>query len=295
MKCEECVPLLEDFVDGEIDASGTALVGAHIASCAGCAAEAEALHRELEIYAHYERDVDVTPALWAGVLSRIEQERASESPRRQSFLVVLGGKTTAFQNALGAWRFGPALAAAALAVVVAGTTFTIYRVGSSPDNGAPSPDVTEVIPPVVTSPDAPPVPPPSIERAIPTPPSKDTGTIRRGPKAKPGRSIIQPARTAAGTEKTATDHLPGQLELVRKTEREYLAVIAVLARDVNVRRAELLPATRERVDNTIAELDRTIEGTRRAVANDPSDPVAVQYLLTAYAKKVEVLQEVASR
>ena len=38
-------------------------------------------------------------------------------------------------------------------------------------------------------------------------------------------------------------------------------------------------------------LDRTIADTRKAVRQHPDDPVAVQYMLTAYAKKVDVLRE----
>ena len=41
-------------------------------------------------------------------------------------------------------------------------------------------------------------------------------------------------------------------------------------------------------------LDRTIAETRRAaLGRGNNDPVAVQYMLTAYEKKVEVLREMA--
>jgi len=45
---------------------------------------------------------------------------------------------------------------------------------------------------------------------------------------------------------------------------------------------------------TLAAIDRTIADTREAVGQRPTDPEAVRYMLTAYAKKVEVLQEMAS-
>jgi hypothetical protein len=83
-------------------------------------------------------------------------------------------------------------------------------------------------------------------------------------------------------------------ELVREAEQKYLAAIAILSRDVNRRRSRLDADTRARFEQTLAAVDRTIAGTRRAVRQHPGDPVAVQYMLTAYAKKVEVLREMAS-
>jgi hypothetical protein len=43
----------------------------------------------------------------------------------------------------------------------------------------------------------------------------------------------------------------------------------------------------------MVEIDNTIAETRRAVRENPDDPIALQYMLSAYAKKIDVLREVA--
>jgi hypothetical protein len=288
------MPLLEDFVGCELDAPSAAAVSAHLAGCEACSAEVELLRRENEIYARYERDVEVTPELWEGVWARIQQEAAP--PRPSDRLAGLRSKLSGLAGAFGLGaspRLVPALSALALAVVAAGVTLAVFQASwdstSSPDeavatttsnSSAPAPHVGEV------------VEPPTREAPTPDEPAEERTARPAGRgRTKPHRKA--PSRRAPAPAPSAEPILPGQL--ARKTEQRYLAVIAVLARDIEQRLPEMRPETRQRVDTTIAELDRAIEGTRRAVAKDPSDPVAVQYMLAAYAKKVEVLQEVASR
>ena len=67
MKCEDCLPLIEEYFDGEADARTAASVGAHLSKCADCAAALDALRFEHEAYARYDRGLEVTPALWAAV------------------------------------------------------------------------------------------------------------------------------------------------------------------------------------------------------------------------------------
>ena len=83
-------------------------------------------------------------------------------------------------------------------------------------------------------------------------------------------------------------------QLVREAESKYLAAIKILSRDVQRRSSSLDPSVRARLEASIASIDRSIEETRLVVRRSPEDPVAVQYMLTAYAKKVEVLREMAS-
>ena len=80
-------------------------------------------------------------------------------------------------------------------------------------------------------------------------------------------------------------------QLIREAEQKYLAAISILSRDVNRHRSQLDAETALRFERTLAAIDRTITDTRRAVREHPGDPVAAQYMLTAYAKKVDVLRE----
>jgi hypothetical protein len=45
------------------------------------------------------------------------------------------------------------------------------------------------------------------------------------------------------------------------------------------------------LEEALSSIDRTIAATKRAVRRSPEDPIAVQYMLAAYAKKVDVLRE----
>jgi hypothetical protein len=81
---------------------------------------------------------------------------------------------------------------------------------------------------------------------------------------------------------------------VREAERKYLAAISILARDVDRKQSQIDPETRLKLDQALASIDRTIASTRKAVKERPDDPVAAQYLLSAYARKVDTLREMAS-
>lgn len=83
MKCEECLPRIEEYVDGELDGRMVERISAHLSTCAECASEFAELQREQEIYAQYRRPVEVTPVQWNIVRARIEQEKDApvEKPR----------------------------------------------------------------------------------------------------------------------------------------------------------------------------------------------------------------------
>ena len=83
-------------------------------------------------------------------------------------------------------------------------------------------------------------------------------------------------------------------QLVRDAEDKYLTAIAMLSRDVNGRRSQLDPIMLARFDATLADIDRTIKDTRQVVKDNPGDPIALQYLLAAYSKKVDVLREMTN-
>jgi hypothetical protein len=75
VKCEECLPRIEEYVDGELDGRTMERLTAHLSTCAECAHELATIQREQEIYANYQRDIEVTPAQWNIVQARIEQEK----------------------------------------------------------------------------------------------------------------------------------------------------------------------------------------------------------------------------
>lgn len=120
MKCEECLPLIEEYVDGELDGRTATRLTRHLSSCAACADELATVRREQEVYAGYRRDLEVKPAHWNVVRARIEQERDAAPPH---------APRTSLRERLGA-LFGKGLRPAFVAAVVlavAVTAIVIYQ------------------------------------------------------------------------------------------------------------------------------------------------------------------------
>ena len=88
--------------------------------------------------------------------------------------------------------------------------------------------------------------------------------------------------------------MPTVDQVVRRAEQEYLSAIETLSRDINGRRAFISPALLSQFERALTEVDRNIAATRRVAREQPRDPLAVQYLASAYEKKVELLREVTS-
>lgn len=102
---------------------------------------------------------------------------------------------------------------------------------------------------------------------------------------------IVPARRQQPVLRPRENRTPDQL--VRDAEKKYLAAIAMLSRDVARRKSDLDPKTRMKLEQALHSIDRTIAATRRVVRENPNDPVAANYMLSAYARKVDALREMA--
>jgi hypothetical protein len=122
MKCVECLPLIEEYVDGELDGRMMERVATHLSSCAGCARAFADLSREQEIYALYQRDLEVTPADWNIVRARVEQERDAQPDKahRAQLREWLGGLVSSRRP------LGPAYAAALLLIIIGISAGIIY-------------------------------------------------------------------------------------------------------------------------------------------------------------------------
>jgi Putative zinc-finger len=71
MKCEENLVLLEEYLDGELGAEDQDRVSAHLITCASCAEAFAALTAEQEMFARYDREIEVAPSLWNGIAEQI--------------------------------------------------------------------------------------------------------------------------------------------------------------------------------------------------------------------------------
>jgi hypothetical protein len=71
MKCEENLTLLEEYIDGELRVEDQEQISGHLVTCASCAEAFAALTAEQELFARYDREIELPPAVWAGIEERI--------------------------------------------------------------------------------------------------------------------------------------------------------------------------------------------------------------------------------
>lgn len=295
MKCEECLKVIEEYFDGELAEHEASNLSAHLANCDSCARHLEGLHDERNFYALYRREVEVRPALWAGVAARI---REAESARVVS---PVARWQTRLASLFGTPRLSPALTFALLILAVGATAGLMKYMQSR----------TEVSGPQAISQRQPETNVALTAKENNSPPKsandkeESAGENSGAQSAKQAdRNEDRPAKVLAAADRAeirrpvarpegfTDEDSPDQL--VREAEQKYRAAIALLSRDARRRRTLLEPDVLARFDQTLAGVDQTINETRRAVRRQPDDPVAVQYMLAAYAKKVEVLKEMAT-
>ena len=82
MKCEVCLELLEEYLDGEL--KDREQVAAHLITCADCSASFAALTAEQELFARYDREIEVPPFLWTRVAAHTVSE--TNGAKRSWFL-----------------------------------------------------------------------------------------------------------------------------------------------------------------------------------------------------------------
>ena len=139
MRCEDCLPLIEEYFDGEVTGQTGEQIGAHLSACTDCSAALDALSFEQELYARYDRGgLEVTPDLWARVSAEIARTPATEVPTaRRPFL---SRARESFAAALGALAVRPALASSLALLVVAATAGALWLSRRGQPN-APAPVV----------------------------------------------------------------------------------------------------------------------------------------------------------
>ncbi|HEX7958179.1 MAG TPA: zf-HC2 domain-containing protein, partial [Pyrinomonadaceae bacterium] len=153
MRCEDCLPLIEEYFDGEVAESAAARMGAHLAACETCAAALDALSFEQEIYARYDRGLEAGPDLWARVSAEIAREPRAEIPAAPR--PFLGRARERFATAFGAAAWRPALASSMAVLLIAAAAGSLWLARRSPKT--PGAEVAENVPaaPAALTPPAP--------------------------------------------------------------------------------------------------------------------------------------------
>jgi hypothetical protein len=161
MKCEVCSELLEEYLDGELALHDREQVDAHLLACVECSENLAALTAEQELFARYDREIEVPPFLWTRIAAHTVSE--SNATAKRSWLASLVGK--------------PSLAGA-LAVLLIAIALGVVYLRSKQKTPEPS---------VATTPSTTPAPNPvskSVESAVKKP--KVIATHRKlKPRLKP--------------------------------------------------------------------------------------------------------------
>ncbi|HEV2861941.1 MAG TPA: zf-HC2 domain-containing protein [Pyrinomonadaceae bacterium] len=288
MKCEECLPLLDPYADGELSPREAYDVAAHLSACASCEARHQSLRREQALYLAYECDASESPAFWDEVLADIRAEKARPPATSPTWPRRLAG----FLSALSAPRFSPKLTAALLLVAVGLTAAVMRYLGPRYE---PRPTQQAEVSTPARQADAPPAPTPEPDEGLRAGADEPKGSRGREVLKKAGGlAEAKRARRAPASEVTSVASEEASPDrLVRDAEQKYLAAIRILSRDVGRQRTRMDADTLARFERTLGVIDKSIAETRAAARRHPRDPVAVQYMLAAYDKKVEVLRDMA--
>ena len=117
MKCDDCLNLLTEYIDGEVSEHDAAQVSAHLIKCTNCANEFDVLTAEQEIYARYDRELNISPSMWNAIEARtIAERRPAEKSSLRSSLTGL----------FAIPRFGFAFSGALAVVVIAVVAGVMY-------------------------------------------------------------------------------------------------------------------------------------------------------------------------
>jgi hypothetical protein len=290
MNCERCQQDLEDLAYGELPSARAAAMRSHLSECAFCRSAQETLEREREIFSCYQEQsrLEPTPAMWHGIQARIRREPPTAAARAE------WGQGGGWRETLASWVsavFRPAVlrqlvfAAVLIAFSVTATVILLReRRGEDRNLAVRQTPVAEA-----------PSPSPSREPATnPTVASSDSEQKKPGAA---GGSVPAAPKTPPQTPPQTPPRKLGEQELITnqlaRAEREYRSAIRLLDGAIAKRKGTLDPTVYEHYQSSLALIDKSIDESRQALRQNPADAGAGQFLLAAYSRKVELMQEIA--
>lgn len=277
MNCKDCLLVIEEYFDGELADSQT--VAKHLAHCSECAKAYQMLKAEQAIYDSYQRNIEVTPMLWAGIEAQIS-ERATTSPGL-NLVTRLQRLITKF---MGMPNLMPVMAAVGLVVFTVITTIVVMHSMTKP-LATPMVNVTPVVTP---NPEGTPNREPMVGK------NSELAPVII-PRIKDEKVIAVPVKLANSAKRSKNIVKPDPAaQLLKEAEEKYLAAITILSHDAQKNYRQLSPKLRASFDKSLQVIDENIAQTRRAVRQNPNDVYVAQYMLATYAKKVEVLKEIVA-
>lgn len=160
MKCEVCLEFLEEYLDGEVAAETSEQIDAHLITCSECSATFATLNAEQEIFARYDREIEVSPFMW----TRVAAHTVSESNvAKRGWLATLIRK--------------PSLASAIAVTLIVGLIGVVYLL-TKPKT--PDPIAQKTLPQIPNPNPA----PQSVQSAVPKR-EVITSAKKQGPRVRP--------------------------------------------------------------------------------------------------------------
>ena len=98
----------------------------------------------------------------------------------------------------------------------------------------------------------------------------------------------------AGRPDSKRNALEDALLAIQQAEQDYIQAINLLSSIVEKRKSSLDPRLAAALERNLRAIDQAIDSTRKAYRDRPQDPERALYMLRAYARKVELLQELVS-
>ncbi|MBK9707560.1 MAG: zf-HC2 domain-containing protein [Acidobacteria bacterium] len=283
INCDNCQADLEDFLYGELSESRSTEIRSHLSGCESCAALRTELERENEVFADFFEQTAIDPSeeLWQSIRTRIGNEPVTQ--KNPGWLGRLfNGEVLALFLSPAVFRQA-AFAVILIALTVTATVVYLKRNASQTQmvaqnhiEQAKTPQSTVV--PVVK------------ESGNPAEPA--TGQIDQPPQQRPMviPAVNRPAPPVG--EVSERDLISRQ---IRRAENEYRGAIRMLDRAIARRSDSFDPELIRQYQSSLALIDDSISQSRLALRRTPDDAAAGQFLLAAYARKVELMQDIAMR
>ncbi len=283
INCDNCQADLEDFLYGELSESRSTEIRSHLSGCESCAALRTELERENEVFADFFEQTAIDPSeeLWQSIRTRIGNEPVTQ--KNPGWLGRLfNGEVLALFLSPAVFR-QVAFAVILIALTVTATVVYLKRNASQTQmvaqnhiEQAKTPQSTVV--PVVK------------ESGNPAEPA--TGQIDQPPQQRPMviPAVNRPAPPVV--EVSERDLISRQ---IRRAENEYRGAIRMLDRAIARRSDTFDPELIRQYQSSLALIDDSISQSRLALRRTPDDAAAGQFLLAAYARKVELMQDIAMR
>jgi len=296
---DEFSALLEDYHYGELDELIAARVMAHVRSCSECSSALAELERENGIYQAYadsiERNLEVTPAMWENVRSHVATVAPDSMAQPSLFArlrISLSNVATTLMPASPVLRQA-VFAAVIIVISVAGTLVAVKLVEKQArDLGQNQPTQSTPLKQEAPKQQAPNQVGATDEKlqAKNGEPKTESPKPKRRPEEKDQfQSVVdKPSPKSPGLN-------PDEIALqqrITKLRQEYVEAIDLLSASINKRKSKVDPKLMAVYNRNLTIVNETIAATRRAYQANPRDAELAQYMLTAYSKKVELLQEI---